>query len=68
MSAGNHHMRNLIDREKRGTKLTKKQWIEMYGGQAAIEEAGVVVVPCVDCDDPICHGWRVEVKRPTRER
>lgn len=40
-------------------KLSKLRWIEMYGGEELLERDGFDVVPCVNCDDPICHGWRV---------
>jgi len=42
--------------------VTKAQWIEMYGGQAALDREGFDVVPCVDCTDNLCHGWRVRPK------
>ena len=40
-------------------KLTKDEWIERYGGQALLDADGFDVVPCVNCDDSVCHGWRV---------
>lgn len=43
-------------------ELTRWQWIERYGGQALLDAEGFEVVPCVDCDDHICHGWRVVPK------
>lgn len=43
-------------------KLTKAQWVERYGGQAVLDREGFDVVPCVSCDDTICHGWRVTKK------
>lgn len=39
--------------------LTKARWIEGYGGQDLLDREGFEVVPCIDCDDAICHGWRV---------
>jgi hypothetical protein len=46
--------------------VSKERWIEMYGGQRLLDREGFVVVPCERCDDPICHGWRVQksVQRP----
>jgi hypothetical protein len=40
-------------------KLTKRQWIERYGGQELLDREGFDVVPCEQCDDSVCHGWRV---------
>ncbi len=40
--------------------LTKEEWIERYGGAALLKVEGFTVVPCVDCTDSICHGWKVE--------
>lgn len=60
---------NLAAAEAREAgKLTKAQWIEQYGGQAVLDREGFDVVPCVDCGDSICHGWRVvrrEAAHPT---
>jgi hypothetical protein len=39
--------------------VSKSEWIEMYGGQAQLDRLGLEVIPCVDCGDSICHGWRV---------
>jgi len=39
--------------------LTKTQWIEKYGGQALLDAEGFDVVPCLGCDDSICHEWQV---------
>lgn len=44
-------------------RFSKAEWIEQYGGQALLDREGFEVVPCVNCDDSICHGWRVQ-KRP----
>lgn len=43
-------------------KLTREQWVERYGGQALLDREGFDVVPCFSCNDPICHGWRVQRK------
>lgn len=49
--------------------LSKKEWIKRYGGQELIDSEGFEVVPCVKCDDHICHGWKVQRKpaEPVRE-
>jgi hypothetical protein len=40
--------------------LTKDEWIARYGGQDLLDREGLIVIPCLaECDDPICHGWRV---------
>ncbi len=44
------------------SRVTKERWIEMYGGQAVLDREGFDVVPCVDCKDPVCHGWMVRRK------
>lgn len=49
-------------------EMTKAKWIERYGGQSVLDREGFDVVPCVDCGDSICHGWRVvprEAGEPT---
>lgn len=43
--------------------LTKQQWIERYGGQLLLDSEGFIVVPCDNCDDKICHGWKVIKKK-----
>lgn len=40
-------------------RIPKSEWIARYGGQALLDREGFKVVPCNNCDDPICHGWRV---------
>lgn len=42
--------------------IPKSEWIERYGGQALLDAEGFDVVPCENCDDKICHGWRVQSK------
>jgi hypothetical protein len=40
--------------------LSMERWIEMYGGQHLIDHFNLEVVPCGDdCDDTVCHGWKV---------
>lgn len=39
--------------------MTKKEWIEAYGGQAVLDNEGFDVVPCTDCSDHVCFGWIV---------
>lgn len=40
--------------------LPKDEWIALYGGQAVLDAEGFDVVPCgTDCEDSVCHGWRV---------
>lgn len=48
--------------------LTLEEWIARYGGQQLLAKLVALhnegqsdfdVVPCTNCDDPICHGWRV---------
>lgn len=41
--------------------LTKSRWIEMYGGQEKLDAENFDVVECDkrNCDDSLCHGWRV---------
>lgn len=42
-------------------KLSKEQWLSKFGGLSHLSEPeNWEVVPCVDCDDNICHGWKVE--------
>ena len=56
-----HYRALLAEAEAReASRLTKAQWIEWYGGQAVLDREGFDVVPCVDCKDSICHGWKVE--------
>lgn len=47
--------------------ITKDEWKQLYGGQMLLDAEGFDVVACYDCDDSICHGWRVipRVKCPT---
>lgn len=40
-------------------KLTRQQWINRYGGQALLDSEKMTVVPCTDCTDSVCHGWKV---------
>lgn len=40
--------------------VSRAEWIEKYGGGAQLVAEGMEVVPCTDCDDAICHGWRVQ--------
>jgi hypothetical protein len=40
-------------------KLTKEQWIKRYGGLSQLRAERMTVVPCVDCTDSVCHGWKV---------
>jgi hypothetical protein len=40
-------------------KLTKDQWIRKYGGKELLAKERLEVVPCTDCQDTICHGWKV---------
>jgi hypothetical protein len=49
-------------------QLTKQQWIEHYGGQALLDREGFEVIRChpEDCEDPVCHGWRVRRKLAAR--
>ena len=47
---------------REATQLTKAQWVERYGWQAVLDREGFDVVPCVNCGDSICHGWKVERK------
>jgi hypothetical protein len=70
MAAGNE-LHNQLDRyrallaeaeAREASKVTKERWIEMYGGQAVLDREGFEVVPCADCKDPLCHGWRVRPK------
>lgn len=49
-----------IHDEMKRILLTKSAWILMYGGQALLDAEGFDVVSCDDdCDDSICHGWKV---------
>ena len=47
-------------------KLTKEEWVARYGGQALLDREGLEVVPCLDCRDSICHGWRVRKRSGVR--
>ena len=40
-------------------KLSKQAWINKYGGIELIRSEGMMVVPCINCDDTICHGWKL---------
>ncbi len=58
-----HLYRLLAEAEaSEASRVTKERWIEMYGGQAVLDREGMEVVPCVDCTDAVCHGWRVRLK------
>lgn len=49
--------------EKQRERISKERWIVMYGGQELLDAEGFQVVPCgANCDDSICHGWRVVPK------
>lgn len=37
-------------------KLTRDRWIKMHGEDGLL---GMMVIPCVDCTDSVCHGWKV---------
>jgi hypothetical protein len=39
--------------------LTRRQWITRYGGQERLDAEQMTVVPCIDCGDSVCHGWKV---------
>jgi len=43
-------------------RLTRRRWIELYGISAYKEmlRIGYWAVPCVNCADSICHGWKLE--------
>ena len=41
-------------------QISKDDWIKKYGGQALLDAEGFDVVECIECDDLICHGWRVQ--------
>jgi|ERR1039458_851968 hypothetical protein len=47
-------------------QLSKQQWIEMYGGRALLDLEDFEVVRCLNCEDSICHGWKV-VKKVAKE-
>lgn len=49
------------------TKITKAAWIIRYGGQSLLDAEGFEVVPCENCTDTICHGWKVQRKQAPRE-
>ena len=55
-SSSEWNARNLVP-------LTKEEWIRCYGGQELLDREGFDVVPCTNCDDGICHGWRVVPRR-----
>ncbi len=40
-------------------KLTKNAWITRYGGMEVLIREKMTVVPCTNCQDSICHGWKV---------
>ncbi len=44
------------------TKLTRRRWIELYGELNYIDDLrrGYWAVPCLNCTDTICHGWKME--------
>jgi len=44
--------------------VSKQRWIDLYGGQEMLDAEGFDVVPCIDCADPACRGWRVVNKYP----
>ena len=42
--------------------IPKRRWIELYGGQELLDREGFEVVPCTECEDAACKGWRVRRK------
>ncbi len=44
-------------------KLSRREWIRMYGENNYLEDLirlGFWAVPCLNCTDTICHGWKME--------
>jgi hypothetical protein len=50
--------------EQHRRRIPLPEWITRYGGQELLDREGLEVLPCgEECDDRICHGWRVRLKQ-----
>ncbi len=47
--------------------LTREEWIKRALVQTMLDTGRFQVVPCINCDDTVCHGWRIETKPPAAE-
>lgn len=42
---------------------TKSEWIRLASAQELLDTGNYEVVPCVNCDDMVCHGWKLQPKQ-----